>query len=312
MQSFEYCGLRIWSEIDLPELPRSPGGGRGIAVKQVGPPKSKDFPWSHHWLSPRGEVFISYSNQTSCHWLRFPGLADFRISADASEITCFASKEIPGDTIRHLLLDQVLPRCLAYQGRIVLHGSAVYVHEGLVILLGESGAGKSTLAGAFHRVGLNAASDDCLLIKDGRDFVTAVPSYGGLRLWEDSLEVLFATRQNTHSMAHYSSKRRLPLDGIRSSTHELPVLAAIVLSRARTAEVPGVRPERLPHREAFIAILKQSFQLDLGDRHRMTRYMQALSRIIPRLNCFHLSMPHDYSLLPTVRKSILDIIPSIP
>ena len=86
----------------------------------------------------------------------------------------------------------------------------------------------------------------------------------------------------------------------------MPVLAVIVLSPVE--EGLEVKLEKLPHREAFIAMLKQTFQLNPTDLERMTRHAQALGRIVPRLRTFRLSMPHDYALLPLARQKILEAV----
>jgi hypothetical protein len=112
--------------------------------------QSSEHPWSHHWLSPGGETLLSHCNRDSYHWLRFPGLADFLISADADEISCYPVPAVPEETIRHLLLDQVLPRCLAHQGKIMLRHQRSWL-TWLDTFLYDSGAGKSTLAGNFHQ-----------------------------------------------------------------------------------------------------------------------------------------------------------------
>ena len=226
------------------------------------------------------------------------------------EVSCYPRPEISHVTIRHLYLDQVLPRCLAHQGKIILHASAVRTEQGLILFIGESGAGKSTLAGNFHQAGISAVSDDCVWLKENGHEIVAIPSYGGLRLWEDSLEVLFAAEQEIHSMAHYSAKKRVPLkeDEALQTDQGIPVLAVIVLAPPGPIAPSEVVLDRLPNREAFIAMLKQTFQLDLMDLERMTRHMEALGCIVPRLPAFRLSMPRNYDLLPTARQRIIKAV----
>jgi hypothetical protein len=82
----------------------------------------------------------------------------------------------------------------------------------------------------------------------------------------------------------------------------------IVLSPPTEGSVLDISIEPLSRREAFIALMKQSFQLDVMDMDRMTRHMQALGRIIPHLHVYRLSMPHDYALLRLVREKILEAV----
>jgi hypothetical protein len=192
----------------------------------------------------------------------------------------------------------------------MLHGSAVCLEGGLILFIGDSGSGKSTLAGSFHQAGHWALSDDCVWLKEMDQQVVAVPSYGGLRLWEDSLHVLFASGQATRSMAHYSDKQRVSLyrDAGPKSGAGLPVLAVIVLTPPDQKSAPEVKLNGLPGRETFIAMLKQTFQLDLMDLHRMTRHAEKLARIVPRVPAYSLSMPRNYDLLPLARQKILEAV----
>jgi len=272
--------------------------------------QSTTYIWSYQWPTQRGEPAISYREQDAYHWLRFPGLADFRISENTKEISCYPLPEIPQETIRHLLIDQVLPRCLAYQGKIMLHASAVRLEQGVILFIGDSGAGKSTLAGNFHQAGIPIISDDCVWVKEGQTEIVAVPSYGGLRLWEDSLGALFADEKNIHTMAHYSAKKRVSLteSDMPLCRKGVPILAMIMLSPPGDASISEVVLDRLPLREAFIVLMKQSFQLNVMDLDRIKRYTGAIGRIVSRLPAYRLSMPRNYILLPLVRQKILETV----
>ena len=309
MFSYFYCGLPVLSNIAVPELSQSDDDrGELFFTLESARLQTGDSYRANTWRDPSGRVLLAYSNQDSHHWLRFPSLADFRISTNTKKISCYPLPEISRETIRHLLLDQVLPRCLAHQGKIMLHASAVQVEHGLLLFIGDSGAGKSTLAGNFHGAGLPVISDDCLWVKESKDQIVAVPSYGGLRLWEDSLQALFSAVQGTHSMAHYSAKKRVPLNenDLLRFGDGIPVLAVIVLSPPGQTSSSEIILERLAQREAFIALLKQTFQLNLMDLERMTSHMGALGRIVPRLPAYRLSMPRDYALLQIGRASCRD------
>lgn len=272
--------------------------------------QSTDWQWSHHWLSSTGEQMLSYCKDSTYHWLRFPGLADFKITFGEKELTCYPATETSHQTIRHLFLDQVLPRYLAHQGRLMVHASAIQLGRGVIVFLGDSGTGKSTLAGKFHQTGQAVLSDDCLQIKDGKTGIKAIPTYAGIRLWEDSLDVLFPHETKTETIAYYSSKKRVLLDQndrfrYRKGLHILAIFVLIQLEKATDGDV---RLERLSYRDAFIALMKQSFQLDVMDSKGIKRHMRELGRIVPRLPVYQLSMPHDYDLLPLVRQKIMDAV----
>jgi hypothetical protein len=182
LSKYLYCDQTVASNIAIPELLSADHEKVGLFFDlQALKKQIAHFRWSHHWFSPDGKKLLSYCLHDCKHWLQFLGLADFLISADAKKISCYPLSEVPEETIRHLLLDQVLPRCLAHQGKVLLHASAVRLEQGLLLFIGESGAGKSTLAGNFHQFGMPAVSDDCVWLRESKVEIEAVPTYGGLR-----------------------------------------------------------------------------------------------------------------------------------
>jgi hypothetical protein len=311
MLAYLYCGLPVISNITIPELPHSANDKGGLSFTlELTHSQSKDIFHQTKWLNPNGEIVLTYCRQDDNHWLCFPWLADFRISLNTKKISCYPVPKIPEETVRHLLLDQVLPRCLAYQGKIMVHASAIQHKQGLLLFIGDSGTGKSTLAGNFHQAGNQVVSDDCVWVKEDQTSIMAVPSYGGLRLWEDSLDALFFADEDTSSMAHYSRKKRISLEGNDTNkvSNGIPVLAVIVIAPPEISSGSEVTLDRLSLREAFIAMMKQTFQLDLDDLERVRHHMQALGSIVPKLPAFRLSMPRDYDLLPIVRQKILETV----
>jgi hypothetical protein len=304
-----YCGLHVESNVTIPELSEVENEACQMLVQvESAAVDSEEGFWLHHWIAPGGDKLFSYRKEASGHWLRFAHLANFQISGGATEISCYPVGEIHQEAIRHILLDQVLPRCLAHQGQIMLHASAVRMEHGLVLFVGDSGSGKSTLAGNFQQYHNPVVADDCVWVSENSSSIMAAPNYRSLRLWEDSLQSLFFADEKTTNLAQFLSKKRVPLEqnAVLGSEGSLPVLAVIVLTPSEA--VREVKLVRLPHREAFIAMLKQTFQLNPTDIERMTRHMKALGRIVPRLKAFQLSLPHDYSLLPLVRQKILEAL----
>jgi hypothetical protein len=308
---YSYSHQAILSSIPLPELPLSGEAGYDfvfdIETERI---QVISFRKPYHWFSSPMKPVLSYFKQDSYHWLRFPDHADFRVSSNARHITCYPAPGTTLETIRHFLLDQVMPRCMAYHGEIILHASAVSIENCAIIFLGDSGTGKSTLAGNFHQSGQPIISDDCLLIKDDETGLKAVSTYNGLRLWDDSLEMLFPAGSKIDSMAQYSAKKRVLLDTKDPyiSQNSFPVAAMFVLSPPENGPGEKIVLERLSSRDEFIAMMKQSFHLDVFDMMRIERYMQALGRIVPKLPAFQLTICHDYDLLPIARQKIFEAV----
>jgi hypothetical protein len=307
-----YCGFIIDSNIPLPELPYVDSGTPGFMFcLERSRPQSMEYSWSDSWRSPQGKKVLFYHKQSTFHILRIPGLADFYISMNLMEIICYPIPGIPKATIRHQLLDSVLPRAMAHQGKLMLHASAVQTEKGVLVILGNSGVGKSTLAGYFHQAGEPAISDDVVWMKDGpTDRVWVVPSYDGLRLWDDSLKVLFAEEQNILPMAHYSPKKRVLFDK-HSTLHRIAgdsALAVIVLTPNPRNSASDILFEYLPHRDAFIRMMDETFQLDSKDLGMRTYRMETVAHMVIKVPIYRLAMPLNYEFLPMVREKILETI----
>ncbi len=315
MPHYIFCNQLIASAVHLPELTGVSNVAQNLLFELQKPRQQEsNVTWLHHWNTPDGKKSISYSQLEDGYLLRFPSLADFVISPSTKQITCYPTPNTPIETIRHLLLDQVLPRCLAHQGMLMLHASAVSFPDGVVLFIGSTGEGKSTLAGYFHQSGNQAISDDCVRILDDQGAVKVIPSYGGLRLWQDARQFLFPAVQDTAPMAHYSSKQRLLLDpeipaALENSSQAYPILAVIVLSSSgESSDAAPVRLETIPRRQAFIDAMQQTFLLDVTDRQRYTRLMQSLGETVLKLRFFKLTLPHRFDALPQARQLILDAL----
>jgi energy-coupling factor transporter ATP-binding protein EcfA2 len=267
------------------------------------------LPSTYQWHDPNDKSgFIYQRTSDSYHWFCFPHLADFQISPKADKIFCYSAPNTSEETVRHLLLDQVLPRCLAQQGRVMLHASGVRIENGAILFLGDSGSGKSTLATFFHLAGQPVVSDDCIWIKELQNPINAIPTYRGLRMWEDSLDVFFPVSQSVSNMANYSSKKRVSVMDQNSSVinNGLPIVALFVLCPVEQSKKSAINIDRLNKRDAFIALVKQCFQLDIMDIKRINRFMRAMGGIVLKLPSYRLAMPHDYDLLPLARQKILE------
>jgi len=71
-------------------------------------PDIKDSAWFHNWTMPDGEIVLSVAKENDIYYLRFPETADFQIKYHSRSISCYTYRNVPQETVRHLLLDQVL------------------------------------------------------------------------------------------------------------------------------------------------------------------------------------------------------------
>ena len=265
-----------------------------------GPVDEACFDWFHAWRETDGELILSCARQSDTgesprHLLRFPELADFLVSG--STVTCHPHPDCREDSLRHLVLDQVIPRVWAHYGHLVLHASAVQLAGGRVIaVLGESGWGKSTLAAALQARGGRLLSDDSISLRACGEGVRLIPSYTGLRLNADSITMLGMQEQGWTTVSHYSDKQRLaPANGEDNKPLWLDTL--YIMAEPGNAQALSIK--ELAGAELIATLIKRSFLLDINDSHYATRQIReagAVLRGLPKI--YSLDYPRDYLQLP--------------
>jgi len=232
-----------------------------------------------------------------------PGLATFVIEDGARTITCRPNDLLPLATLEHLLIDQVLPRALTHRGRMVVHAGCVVTPHGAVAFLGDSGAGKSTLCAEFARARYPLLGDDGIVLKAAAaGGFEAEATYPGLRLFPDPLAVLFDSRTRLAPVAHYSEKLRLDRanERLRLVTGPQPLLGLYLLD---TAPSIGIAP--VPNRDAFIALVKASFQLHVDDPERSRELFWRVGALLDAVPVRRISLPRDLARLGEVREALL-------
>lgn len=308
-------GLTLASDTPLPELISVPRGqpdrSPHLRVRLSRRPRRRPTPsrWFMSWTHPAGARWLACARDAGGYLLRFPDLADFSVDVHGREIVCHAGRGTPGETLRHLLLDQVLPLVLNLRGRDALHATAVLTPRGACAFTGPTGAGKSTLAASFLLAGYPVLSDDCLVLGEDAGRIVATPAYPGLRLWGDALAALGQARVRSRPVAHYTSKLRLRHGRTHRVAARYPVVRVYALVPPAGASVGGEpatpRIERLSRREGLVELIASAFRLDIADRAMLARQFCFLARVASRVPVRRLRIPHDFAALPAVRASIL-------
>jgi hypothetical protein len=227
--------------------------------------------------------------------LHLPEGADFYADIETGTVEFVAAEGATDDTIEHLYLDQVLPRVLAQQGRLVLHGSLVQLQGGQVVgFVGDTGLGKSTLAAAFYRRGAQMLTDDSFILQLSSERVLVIPGYPSLRLWPDMSEALLGDLSDSQqtTMAHYSEKIRIVLDNTSQPPFDSPLFmqSLYVLSTDETDAIKISASQSPP--EALLALMSTSFSLDITEREQLTGSLDMCEQIISSgLDIQHLAFP---------------------
>lgn len=297
---FLFAGDAVGAGFVLPELPIAPPGAcarmRIVAMPVTQCVQRTDIIWRHDFTDPDHGTQLTCARCGEGYLMEFPGVATILATPD-NHVHVSAWPGACEDAVRHVLLDQALPRLLAQQAVLMLHGALVRLQSGkCVLILGESGRGKSTFAGACHATGATLRTDDGARVEVRDDGVYAWPTYPSLRLLPDSLGTLFAqVHDSGRPMAGYSAKRRLDLSDTDPAAPER--LDAVVVLGA-PAEAFGTR--HLQGNEACMALTRHGFQLDLSDLGNVSQLFAKTASLSNRIPVLELAYPRRFELLPAV------------
>ena len=302
---YRIFGLALESDVPLPELPRATGGRPALRVRarRIAPSRRR-WTWSEENRTGAGAVWLAIGRDREDWLLRFPRLADFEITDGGTTIRARARAGVPPRTLRHLLIDVVLPIALSGRGHLLVHASGIAGRAGAALFMGRTGAGKSTLAASFGGA-FRPLSDDAVRIVVGMARVDALAAYAGARLWPDALPVI-APGRRTQAVAHYTTKRRVP--------------AAAAPARARLAAVYVLRPAppgarvaitRLSRRAAVVALLSHVYCLDARDGAAARRRLDAVTAVTAATPVFALAVPRDLGRLGELGRAIVQHLESM-
>ncbi len=289
-QNYRAFGLTIASSVALPELARSSPGRSDISIDSARPRATPHqvSDWFHTWRGKdaRGRrtkrQWLSFARTGNGYLLRFPDLADFEVSRAGDRICCVPTPRLAPTTLRHLLLDQVLPLAIGRQGRLVLHASAVHVPGvGAVAFAGPTGCGKSTIAAALGMHGCSLLTDDCLVIATTGGVRWIQPAYPGVRLWRNTARAL-GIGGRVNAVAHYTSKQRLSGGAVPFRSRQSQLATICVLGPRVLPQRPS-RVTALGARDCLMALTPYAYVMDIGDREQLSQVFNDLSALATAL-----------------------------
>jgi hypothetical protein len=188
------------------------------------------------------------------------------------------------ETTALYLLGPVLALVLRHRGIVCLHASAVVVNDRAIVFAGAEEAGKSTTAAAFGRRGLSILSDDVVPLAERNGTFFALPGSPQLRLWPESVEMLFGRSDLLPRLLPDWEKRRLAEGDHRSSFWSRPCqLGAIYLLSDRCAEATAPRLEVLSQRAALIGLVANSYGSKLIDSQMRADELMLLGRLVSKV-----------------------------
>jgi hypothetical protein len=301
LRRYDFSGLPIGSDVPLPELRAASATPRcEVTIDRKAAPRL-DIQWFHEWRKPRGPRWLSFGRFDGGYILRFPALADFAVNTAATRIVVRPAARLPAATLRHLLIDQVLPLAASRHGHVALHASAVQLDGiGAIGFVGEAGRGKSTLAAVLAASGAHVVTDDCLTIDSRGAALNAIPGYPGLRLWPRSAARAVLPAARARQVAHYSTKQRVAA----AFQREPAPLRALFLLEPRAASGPPASINGVAPRARLMGLLRFGYVLDVEDRRDLSMLFSGLARIVARVPVMRLRVRNGKRFLPQAARLI--------
>jgi hypothetical protein len=205
------------------------------------------------------------------------------------------------ETVTHWLADLILPQLMAHEGHFVLHCGAVNCPRGALGFIGPSGAGKSTLTASLHQRGLNLISDDAVVLSQDVQTLKAERLYPSLRLFPDSIDLMFPNIGSTAPVAEYTDKRHVTFAPGPASA---PLIALFRLADPSD----DIHISRLTFADACIALIGNSFALDPADPAEAKRRFAEASKVARQIAVYDLHYPRDYGVLPEVHELVFKTV----
>jgi len=203
MHSYKAFGLKIFSEIELPELSIAEPcadfdleiriGSVEVSVPQKTPIYRRGIRAGFH-QDEEGNLYI--------YW---EGVANFK--AVEGKLLIVSPLTDDPNLLSLFTVSEALGLILFQKGYFLLHASAVKVGDEAWCFMGNPGAGKSTTAAAFVKAGCNLLSDDLTAIgftDSGEPFI--VPAYPQLKLWDNTVNGLDYKRSDLEPVSEGINK----------------------------------------------------------------------------------------------------------
>ena len=321
MTFFSIFGLNIYSNCLIPGL---------IALPTIAVPEVKvSLGWRPLWLEKLLEAtqkpwFVSpYLDEggepawktwklsgSEYFRLRYCDDTEFIIDRSGSYVWATWPDNLTLEDTATYLLGPVFGFVLRLRGVTCLHASAVAVGEQAVAFVGEAGAGKSTTAAAFAKLGYSVLSDDIVALADRGDTFLVQPAYPRLRLWPESVNVLYGSPNALPRIVptHPTwDKRYLDLtqDSYQFQQQPLP-LAGIYFLGERILDTAAPFVEAVPQTQAaLISLVKNCYAKYLLNKATRAKEFEVLGRLVRHVSLKRVTPHSEPARLSQLCKTIL-------
>lgn len=301
--AYSVYGLRVRSAVPLPCAPARDAERVDVDIATA-PPRYFSSAREGVGAAPEPWQFRRVSFADGSDYLRWSSALEFIVSADGRRIVGRRLGRASLATFQTYLLGHVLSFALLRQGIEPLHATVVAGGGGAIGFVGDCGAGKSTLAAAFVRAGYGLLTDDLLALREERGRFLAHPGPPRIKLFPDVAADLLPAPRGV-PMNHVTPKLVIPLDPIGRAVAEATPLRALYLLEPRPrVNRSRISLQHLSPRQAFVALLSNTFNAALRDPTRLRRQLDLTARLVTAVPVTRVAFPRRLALLPAVRDAI--------
>lgn len=303
-----YClyGVRLKSVVPLPG-PETTSSERAAIELLSGSASLFSRARREAGICAEGKEWFSHAGLSDgSDYLQWSGLFEFIVSADGRRITCRELNGASPESFQTYLLGQVLSFSLLKQGIEPLHSTSVVINGTAVAFLGNCGYGKSSLGAAFLQEGCPLLTDDLLVLKERDGQFIAYPGPSRIKLFPEVARSVLGNRVKGTPMNSDTSKLVIPLgpDEMVSPGGTFPLKAIYVLTPPAKSQGARITIAPLSPQNAFVALIKNTFNAVIVDPERLKRQFTLASRLAARVHVKSLSYPRAFQHLPAVREAV--------
>jgi hypothetical protein len=295
MNSYRAYGLRIVSEIFIPEFPEASFDSPDLAIRLVALDKAAlSFPQENpYYLAQEGNTFI-----------KIPSIGIFSICQGGEIRVGLVDGEMQ-DRLHLYLTGNIFGFLLHQRGYLVLHASAACVAGQAAAFLGMPGAGKSSIVAALHQIGHTILVDDVTAVDLRSNPVSVIPAFPQIKLDIEAVRSLGIDPQTLILLDREEEKR-----GFRFAERFLD--SAQPLSKIYILTDEGDQTfQRIPSQEAILELIRNSYPTRFAQAGGGGHFLQC-AELVKRVPVFRLKRPSALSDLPDFAALLADHIRSIP
>ena len=303
-----YCvyGITVVSDMPL-ALPEYSQGGLGQVEVLSAHASVFLAAMQGEGFDPRSDSWYRYASlRDGSTYVRWDSVGEFLVTSDGRRIRCRRLEGASLESFQVYLLGQALSFALVKQRFEPLHATVVVIGGQAVAFLGSNAFGKSTLAACFLAAGDRLLTDDLLLLQESAGQILAYPGPPRIKLFPGIASRFLGATVSPVRMNDDTNKLILPIDGQRSCA------TAAALKGIYSLAGPGigcrtssVSIEALSAREAFVELVKGTFNRRLVNPERLERQFEVMTNLAGLIPVKRLSSPRAIDRLHEVRGMVL-------